>query len=774
METNNNSDNTNCLSKYDNSNNIYKKYINKCKTVNRTNAFNNRISDEFSDLLFKTLYISNDRISNTIYLTKNSSITMKTIINHKNLNWDWDWISNYKIKNIDEIVELEDKLNFNILASNINFSLDWYEKFKYKKWNKKHILEFFLIKLKFENLINYVKDNIDLMEPTIWSKIISIYIDNKDIKSILLCFSYIKKDILKELLTAIIEENNYSIEISNDKYNVNYNNIKYNSTENINQLIIKLTKDLLDYASANYNFCKENNRNRIIHYNLYCLTYCSVVNYKIMKNNPSIPWSFCAFLEIATKNDLEEYIDDYNNGKNIFKSNDYDYESVILNFFEDGLAINNNIDDDFIVKYKEIFQSAHNNSIIFYLYDRRRLISLDTIFQYFCKTNYDFTKLINIVNNIEYKIDIHLLKKYPNFQWRYLYLKKIYNIRTIFSENNLIYDLKEKYPYIDWINYLIEDIEKEDLKKTLKNINNIDEYKLTKILNNYSFTVIELLRFSIINTLYPNIDLYLLDSYNIKIVIDIYIDRLYKTRKKEYYIKYGLNNYRLYYNYVFLFSNFKNYINYVITFEQFKRLEHENFNPIKLKHLEHKLFENDYIFKLNEKYPNSLWIYNFIENSKIPNLEHIIKYPNFQYNIDSLSISSFDKLFDNNLIFLLNYKYPNLDWIKKILSRHHLIGNYLTNISFRSVMLSAFTIDVYYNENIPIDTIYSMKKDIINYSSIKNFSSNGFSKSKKDFTLKNIREYMAAYKIQIFWRSITLNPKYKIGRRKIYELYDNM
>ena len=50
-------------------------------------------------------------------------------------------------------------------------------------------------------------------------------------------------------------------------------------------------------------------------------------------------------------------------------------------------------------------------------------------------------------------------------------------------------------------------------------------------------------------------------------------------------------------------------------------------------------------------------------------------------------------------------------------------------------------------------------------------SMNPFTKEKEQFINRRYREYMAAYKIQQWWKERTLSPHYEIGRKLIYQKY---
>ena len=54
------------------------------------------------------------------------------------------------------------------------------------------------------------------------------------------------------------------------------------------------------------------------------------------------------------------------------------------------------------------------------------------------------------------------------------------------------------------------------------------------------------------------------------------------------------------------------------------------------------------------------------------------------------------------------------------------------------------------------------------------FSYNPFQKEKELFINNQIRKYMAAYKIQQWWKERTMSPHYMIGRKFINMKYDEL
>ena len=45
---------------------------------------------------------------------------------------------------------------------------------------------------------------------------------------------------------------------------------------------------------------------------------------------------------------------------------------------------------------------------------------------------------------------------------------------------------------------------------------------------------------------------------------------------------------------------------------------------------------------------------------------------------------------------------------------------------------------------------------------------------RSQFMEKRLKEYMTAYKIQQWWKEITISPKYKIGRKLIEKKYNSL
>ena len=56
----------------------------------------------------------------------------------------------------------------------------------------------------------------------------------------------------------------------------------------------------------------------------------------------------------------------------------------------------------------------------------------------------------------------------------------------------------------------------------------------------------------------------------------------------------------------------------------------------------------------------------------------------------------------------------------------------------------------------------------------RRLSYNNFEKEKELFINNKIRKYIAAYKIQQWWKELTLSPHYMIGRKFINLKYDEL
>ena len=54
----------------------------------------------------------------------------------------------------------------------------------------------------------------------------------------------------------------------------------------------------------------------------------------------------------------------------------------------------------------------------------------------------------------------------------------------------------------------------------------------------------------------------------------------------------------------------------------------------------------------------------------------------------------------------------------------------------------------------------------------ENLSNNKFTKGKKMFMEKKIREHMAAFKIQTYWRRANYDPEYELCKRRLMREYN--
>ena len=75
------------------------------------------------------------------------------------------------------------------------------------------------------------------------------------------------------------------------------------------------------------------------------------------------------------------------------------------------------------------------------------------------------------------------------------------------------------------------------------------------------------------------------------------------------------------------------------------------------------------------------------------------------------------------------------------------------------------------NTNITIDFIMDNLDKPFNWIKI---SENEFDKEKELFFKETYRKYLAAYKIQQWWKRITMSPYYAIGRKFINRKYDEV
>ena len=75
------------------------------------------------------------------------------------------------------------------------------------------------------------------------------------------------------------------------------------------------------------------------------------------------------------------------------------------------------------------------------------------------------------------------------------------------------------------------------------------------------------------------------------------------------------------------------------------------------------------------------------------------------------------------------------------------------------------------NPNINLDIIKNNPNEDWNWALICNLR---FEIDKEKFIINKYRKYLAAYKIQQWWKKITLSPHTEIGRRFINKKYDEL
>ena len=123
------------------------------------------------------------------------------------------------------------------------------------------------------------------------------------------------------------------------------------------------------------------------------------------------------------------------------------------------------------------------------------------------------------------------------------------------------------------------------------------------------------------------------------------------------------------------------------------------------------------------EYPNEDWDWENIGNAKKFDISWVTQFPNKSWNWELISINT-------NFSMDWVYQYPNKAWDWD-----------------------------YINENDYYKIVFIRKT---------------FNIQDTDIFQKKIREYMATYKIQQWWKEITISPNYQIGRKFINKKYDEL
>jgi len=214
------------------------------------------------------------------------------------------------------------------------------------------------------------------------------------------------------------------------------------------------------------------------------------------------------------------------------------------------------------------------------------------------------------------------------------------------------------------------------------------------------------------------------------------------------------------------------------------------------------------LFEMVEKYEIPLlekhWI--VISSQKYIYWHHVLENSNFPWRYDSLSYNpniTFEiinenpqypwswKYFSYNPNFKLEYLLfiPSQSWDWEYISENHITPEFL----------KSFPHFPYCYHSIQMNPLFTFQ-DIISYPSIKpnmNYltlnpaitledirdnrgytwdwfwlSSCNFEIDKKKFILTNLRRWLAAYRIQLWYQKIRHSPQYKYGRKYINSLYD--
>jgi hypothetical protein len=138
-----------------------------------------------------------------------------------------------------------------------------------------------------------------------------------------------------------------------------------------------------------------------------------------------------------------------------------------------------------------------------------------------------------------------------------------------------------------------------------------------------------------------------------------------------------------------------------------------------------------------EKYPDKPWNWNRISTNPNITMEFIEKYPDKPWNWNWIPENP-------NITMEFIEKYPDKPWDWDYISM---------------------------NPNINMDIIEKYPDKPWSWCYI---SRNKFLKEKNLFTEKQMRKYLAAYRIQQYWDKALTNPSCTIGRNKINRNYDEL
>lgn len=200
---------------------------------------------------------------------------------------------------------------------------------------------------------------------------------------------------------------------------------------------------------------------------------------------------------------------------------------------------------------------------------------------------------------------------------------------------------------------------------------------------------------------------------------------------------------------------------------------------------------SNYNLKLDwiKKYPDKKWNFSYISSSMNFDIHWIEEYPDKSWDWETISwnynfnITWVDKFPNKPWDWDTIVKRPNIsvEWIKKYPNKNwdweKIINSYMFDLSWLDWFPKEWTKQralkiIEEKRMAELKNGFSKKKYVQHERIIFKKTKSQLEKDK--FEENKLREYMAAYKIQQWWREITMSPYYAIGRKFINRHYDEL
>jgi hypothetical protein len=161
-------------------------------------------------------------------------------------------------------------------------------------------------------------------------------------------------------------------------------------------------------------------------------------------------------------------------------------------------------------------------------------------------------------------------------------------------------------------------------------------------------------------------------------------------------------------------------------------------------------------------FPNKDWNWFFVSKAPKLTIDWLVNNPNYTWYWDIVS------------------EHPNfdIDWVSR---ENKFLNNWVWGDVSRTKNFKYHWIDMYPDADWDWDYLSTRSNFDVgmikkyenkwNYNTIRKLNFQSFA---EDFLEKQQREYMAAYKIQQWWKEITISPNYAIGRRFINKRFDEL